>query len=107
MQQCVRPELREQGTRTTLFLPSKDQINFRPMNGEQFTGSLEHELSFGPFRLLPAQQILLEGESPVRVGSRATAIVAWQGKQALSPVVSRNRSIRLDPVREGLTGETQ
>ena len=105
MQQCVRPELREQGTRTTLFLPSKDQINFRPMNGEQFTDSLEHELSFA--RLLPAQQILLEGESPVRVGSRATAIVAWQGKQALSPVVSRNRSIRLDPVREGLTGETQ
>jgi predicted ATPase/DNA-binding winged helix-turn-helix (wHTH) protein len=69
-----RRELREQGARTTLFLPSKDQ-NFQPVNGEQFTGSVEHGLSFGPFRLLPAQQLLLEGESPVRLGSRALEIL--------------------------------
>ena len=27
--------------------------------------------AFGPFRLFPAQQLLLEGESPVRLGGRA------------------------------------
>jgi predicted ATPase/DNA-binding winged helix-turn-helix (wHTH) protein len=31
--------------------------------------------SFGPFRLLPAQQVLLEGETPVRLGSRALEIL--------------------------------
>ncbi len=30
---------------------------------------------FGPFRLLPAQQLLLEGEAPVRLGSRALDIL--------------------------------
>ena len=27
-------------------------------------------LAFGPFRLLPAQRMLLEGNAPVRLGSR-------------------------------------
>lgn len=31
--------------------------------------------SFGPFCLLPAQQLLLEGETPVRLGSRALEIL--------------------------------
>jgi DNA-binding winged helix-turn-helix (wHTH) protein len=31
--------------------------------------------SFGPFHLLPAQQLLLEGEVPVRLGSRALEIL--------------------------------
>jgi predicted ATPase/DNA-binding winged helix-turn-helix (wHTH) protein len=31
--------------------------------------------SFGPFRLFPAQQLLLEGETPVRVGARALDIL--------------------------------
>jgi predicted ATPase/DNA-binding winged helix-turn-helix (wHTH) protein len=31
--------------------------------------------SFGPFRLLPEQQLLLEGETPVRVGSRALEVL--------------------------------
>ena len=31
--------------------------------------------SFGPFRLLPGQQLLLEGEVPVRLGSRAFTIL--------------------------------
>lgn len=35
----------------------------------------EHAVSFGPFRLLPAQQLLLEGETPVRLGSRALEIL--------------------------------
>lgn len=36
----------------------------------------EREYSFGPFRFLPAQQLLLEGTVPVRLGSRAFAILA-------------------------------
>src|SRR5579859_230132 len=33
-------------------------------------------IAFGPFRLLPAQQLLLEDEAPVRLGSRAFEILA-------------------------------
>src|SRR5215469_16486865 len=32
--------------------------------------------SFGPFRFFPARQLLLEGETPVRLGSRALDILA-------------------------------
>src|SRR5262249_37458890 len=35
----------------------------------------ERVASFGPFRLFPAQQLLLEGETPVRVGARALEIL--------------------------------
>ena len=34
-----------------------------------------HMVSFGPFRLFPARQILLEGDRPLRVGSRALEIL--------------------------------
>jgi predicted ATPase/DNA-binding winged helix-turn-helix (wHTH) protein len=48
------------------------------------TSLAEPEFSFGPFRLLPAQQILLEGRAPVRIGSRAleilTALVEHAGQ---------------------------
>ena len=37
--------------------------------------SAERAISFGSFRLLPAQQLLLEGEAPVRLGSRALEIL--------------------------------
>src|SRR6266851_2947146 len=40
----------------------------RPMDG--------HAISFGPFRLLAAQRLLLEGDNPVRLGSRAFDILA-------------------------------
>ena len=33
------------------------------------------EISFGPFRFLPAQCLLLEGNNPVRLGSRALEIL--------------------------------
>ncbi len=36
----------------------------------------ERAISFGPFRLLPAQRLLLEGDKPVRLGSRAFDILA-------------------------------
>ena len=42
---------------------------------DQSTTSAGHVASFGPFRLLPAQQLLLEGETPVRLGSRALEIL--------------------------------
>jgi predicted ATPase/DNA-binding winged helix-turn-helix (wHTH) protein len=42
---------------------------------DQTTTSAERAVSFGPFRLLPAQQLLLEGETPVRLGSRALEIL--------------------------------
>src|SRR6266568_4597933 len=33
-------------------------------------------ISFGPFRLLPARRLLVEGDTPVRLGSRAFDILA-------------------------------
>src|SRR5258705_127990 len=35
-----------------------------------------HPIAFGPYRLLPAQRVLLEGDRPVRLGSRAFDILA-------------------------------
>jgi DNA-binding winged helix-turn-helix (wHTH) protein len=41
-------------------------------------------ISFGPYRLLPAQRLVLEGDKPVRLGSRAfdilTALVERAGE---------------------------
>jgi predicted ATPase/DNA-binding winged helix-turn-helix (wHTH) protein len=36
----------------------------------------EHAISFGPYRLLASQRLLLEGDKPVRLGSRAFDILA-------------------------------
>src|ERR1700722_3434159 len=35
-----------------------------------------HSISFGPYRLLAAQRLLVEGDRPVRLGSRAFDILA-------------------------------
>lgn len=35
----------------------------------------ERTISFGPFRLFPARRLLLEGDKPLRLGSRALDIV--------------------------------
>src|ERR1043166_1370977 len=49
---------------------------FKGSSVASFTGtSSEYSFSFGKFRLLPAQQILLEDEKPVRLGSRALDIL--------------------------------
>lgn len=44
----------------------------------------ERAISFGPFRLVPTQRLLLEDDNPVRVGSRAldilTALVERPGE---------------------------
>src|SRR5215471_8239339 len=42
-------------------------------NGAQVPGA--QVLAFGPFRLLPVQRLLLEGERPIRLGSRALEIL--------------------------------
>ncbi|WP_342238704.1 ATP-binding protein [Inquilinus sp. OTU3971] len=39
------------------------------------SASRERAYSFGPFRLLPSRQLLLEGERPVRLGNRSLAIL--------------------------------
>jgi predicted ATPase/DNA-binding winged helix-turn-helix (wHTH) protein len=39
--------------------------------------SCEPILAFGPFRLLPAQRVLLRGDEPVRLGSRAREILVF------------------------------
>jgi predicted ATPase/DNA-binding winged helix-turn-helix (wHTH) protein len=39
------------------------------------TASAEGAISFGPFSLLPGQRLLLEGDKPVRLGSRALDIL--------------------------------
>jgi DNA-binding winged helix-turn-helix (wHTH) protein len=35
----------------------------------------DHAISFGSFRLLPGRRLLLEGEKPLRLGSRAFGIL--------------------------------
>src|SRR6516165_7560816 len=37
--------------------------------------SADHAISFGPFRLVPSRQLLLEDGKPVRLGSRALDIL--------------------------------
>src|SRR5262249_28749652 len=54
--------------------------------------SVDRTIAFGPFRLLPAQQLLLEDEMPVRLGTRAleilTALVERPGE-----IVGKNELI--------------
>ena len=54
------------------------------MTEPQATTSGEPAISFGPFRLVAAQRLLLEGDKPVRLGSRAfdilTALVERAGE---------------------------
>ena len=38
---------------------------------ERAVSAAERAVSFGPFRLIPEQRLLLEGDNPVRLGSRA------------------------------------
>src|SRR3954468_11975988 len=49
-------------------------------------------ISFGPYRLLPTQRLLLEGDQPVRLGSRAFDILATLLERA-SEVVGKEELI--------------
>jgi DNA-binding winged helix-turn-helix (wHTH) protein len=53
--------------------PDTDKPSFE--NRTQPAGAAPTEISFGPFRLLPTQFLLLEGHRPVRLGSRALEIL--------------------------------
>ncbi len=59
---------------------------------EQSSGAIEQAVSFGSFRLLPAQQLLLENEAPVRLGSRALEILTTLVGRA-GEVVEKNEII--------------
>jgi predicted ATPase/DNA-binding winged helix-turn-helix (wHTH) protein/class 3 adenylate cyclase len=62
------------------------------------------QFAFGPFRLLPAQQLLLESESPVRLGSRARDLLIALVEQAGQVITKEALSARLWPnivVEEG------
>src|ERR1700750_2288742 len=54
------------------------------MTERRATTSSDPAISFGPYRLLAAQRLLLEGEQPVRLGSRAfdilTALIERAGE---------------------------
>lgn len=52
---------------------------------------------FGPFRLLPARQLLLEGDVPVRVGSRALEILVALVERAGSVVTKQDLIARAWP----------
>jgi predicted ATPase/DNA-binding winged helix-turn-helix (wHTH) protein len=41
----------------------------------QAPGADDEEFSFGPYRLIPSRRLLLEGGSPVRLGSRALSLL--------------------------------
>jgi DNA-binding winged helix-turn-helix (wHTH) protein len=53
--------------------PWPDQLLFK--SGRQPASAPTSDISFGPFRLLPAQFLLLEGDKPVSLGSRALEIL--------------------------------
>ena len=62
------------------------------------------QFAFGPFRLFPAQQLLLAGESPVRLGARARDLLVALVEQAGQVVTKEALSARLWPniaVEEG------
>ena len=58
------------GVRRRVQSPDTDQL--KPSKP---AGATRGEVSFGPFRLLPAQFLLLEGDKPVPLGSRAMHIL--------------------------------
>src|SRR5258705_11860557 len=45
------------------------------MNPGRFNSELARTFSFGPFHLIPVQRLLLEGEKPLHLGSRALEIL--------------------------------
>src|SRR5262245_41937934 len=62
------------------------------------------QFAFGPFRLLPAQQLLLEGEAPVRLGGRTRVLLLALVEQAGQVITKEVLCARLWPnvvVEEG------
>jgi DNA-binding winged helix-turn-helix (wHTH) protein len=59
--------------RRALQSPNTDQLLFRKRTSSGVRAP--REIAFGSFRLLPAQFLLLEGDKPVHLGSRALEIL--------------------------------
>src|SRR6185503_14190988 len=68
--------------------PSRHRLEVVPRGGDAVRGHSSSKdavhientgaataILFGPFRLLPAQRLLLEGNEPVRIGSRALEVL--------------------------------
>jgi predicted ATPase/DNA-binding winged helix-turn-helix (wHTH) protein len=64
---------------------------------DQFVASPTRAISFGPFRLIPEQRLLLEGERPVRLGSRAIDILIALAERAGEQVSKRDLMTRIWP----------
>src|SRR5262245_8081762 len=60
---------------TPAHTPSQARSGKMLLRMDDRSATSERVASFGPFRLFPAQQLLLEGETPVRVGARALEIL--------------------------------
>jgi DNA-binding winged helix-turn-helix (wHTH) protein len=61
---------------TAAFYPARPDSKSGGLQNEieafdQARDPAEHEISFGPYRLLPARRLLLEGDEPVPIGGRA------------------------------------
>ena len=54
---------------------TREPTMVRPRRQIGSAGPAERALAFGPFRLLPARRLLLQGDKPVRLGSRALEIL--------------------------------
>src|SRR6516165_597553 len=59
---------------------------------DRTAASADHAISFGPFRLVPSRQLLLEDGKPVRLGSRALDILIALTERP-SEVVSKEELI--------------
>jgi predicted ATPase/DNA-binding winged helix-turn-helix (wHTH) protein len=64
----------KRGMTLDLKSPNAQQV-LSPVNEVEPAPSGEREISFGPFSLLPGRRLLLEGDKPVRLGSRALDIL--------------------------------
>jgi DNA-binding winged helix-turn-helix (wHTH) protein len=62
-----------QNVRPAVQIPDTDEPFFAKRNEPVRAGPTE--VSFGPFRLLPTRFLLLEGDKPVPIGSRALEIL--------------------------------
>ncbi|TPK92374.1 transcriptional regulator [Mesorhizobium sp. B2-4-17] len=66
---------REQGLHDGRVVQTPDVEGPLLTNGAEPVRTAPTEVSFGPFRLLPAQFLLLEGDRPAPLGSRALEIL--------------------------------
>jgi len=64
---------------------------------DRFVASPTRAILFGPFRLIPEQRLLLEGERPVRLGSRAIDILIALAERAGEQISKRDLIARVWP----------